>query len=763
MATTLFWDKFEETSVTLITASTPETGTGWTEIYKTASAAVVNVKPTGQSNVANVAGASTSESSVGAAYAINPAPSSADVRLEFTRYMLNWSVSNSYGCGVFARHSESGGLHTFYALLMVPNLHSSDSLRLYKVVENVATLLDSYDHTFANGDEIAFNCNDDGKTVEVNGYEVLSSTDNAITGAGNAGIWWGMFTAAMGTYHMRAEVEFGEFFVSEPSAGVALTGSASGGASTAGTLTVSGAAPAPPGPWDQDMTLRVRCDWDRDGALTEAYDDISARVIEAEWSLGMYMPYQEIADEARLEMTLANTDHRFTPEYGAGPLYGKLAPGVPVLVELIDATGAPHIMWRGWIQQLQPSWTPGGDNQPLYARVVALGAKQHLQAAKVHLDLLTNIRTDQAILAIFETVAFPPNLTGDWRLGVAGASELGQTTVLVDAAGETQFDAGNVTLSYVGDNWDEADAYGAIYDLVRAERGRFFFDRNGEAVFWSRAHLQTAIETAQALDRYQGLEYVYGDDLYNAARVRVAPRTISATATEVLYDLDEPITLRAGTSRTLRASYRQADSDALIAGMDITPPNTGDGSLATTGSLSVSVTPGATSAEIVVTNTSATEDGSLDTLIIRGRRLTSYGYQDVVKTDSNSVTIYGQRELYIDARLLDKASEAEQIAQWELLLHKAPRGLVYAVQMRNRDAATRAAQVSRTIGDRITLDVPQHDHRADYHIIGEIHRVTSGGKYHETTWRLEPAAPYNGWILGEPGYSELGETTRLGF
>jgi len=436
---------------------------------------------------------------------------------------------------------------------------------------------------------------------------------------------------------------------------------------------------------------------------------------------------------------------------------------VPVLVEMVDATGAPNIMWRGWLDQIQPSWTPGGDHGPLYARLVALGGKQYMQAAKVTLDLLTNVRTDEAIRAIFETVTFPPKLSGEWRLGIAGASELGVTTRLVDAAGKTSFDEGNVTLSYVGDNWDEADAYGAIYDLVRAERGRFFFDRDGQAVFWNRAHLQTTILPVLRLEQYQALEYVYGDDLFTAVRVRVAPRTISSTASEVLYKLDEPITLRPSAARTLRVSYRQADSDAMVAGMDITVPNAGDGSLATTGNLSVQITPGATSAEIALTNLSTIENASLDTLIIRGRRLTSYGYQDALEEDVNTVAVYGRRELYIDARLLDEVSEAEQIAKWELLLHNAPRGLVYAVQLKNRNAAYREAQIRRTMGDRITLAAPQIEHEGDYHIIGEIHRVTSGGKYHETTWRLEPAAPYAGWLFGIEGYSELGETTRLGF
>ena len=65
--TTLFWDQFQEAATTLITASTPETGTGWTEIYNTASSAVIQVKPSGKSGATHVAGPSASESGAGAA------------------------------------------------------------------------------------------------------------------------------------------------------------------------------------------------------------------------------------------------------------------------------------------------------------------------------------------------------------------------------------------------------------------------------------------------------------------------------------------------------------------------------------------------------------------------------------------------------------------------------------------------------------------------------------------------------------------------
>lgn len=217
--TLIFRDLFAEAANTPLESHTPDLGDGWLVIYDTAATVNVLVKPVGHSQAEDVVGPSGSENSVGMAFAIQPAPGVADVTLTFDRYMLNWEVSNSYSTGVFARHSESGGNHTFYGLRMVPNLHSQATLRLYKVVNNSGTLLGEYDHTFTSGDVITFECHDAVKRVLVNGVERITSTDNAIAGPGNVGIWWGTFTSAAGTFHMRGEMEYSFFEVDAPAGG----------------------------------------------------------------------------------------------------------------------------------------------------------------------------------------------------------------------------------------------------------------------------------------------------------------------------------------------------------------------------------------------------------------------------------------------------------------------------------------------------------------------------------------------------------------
>ena len=230
----IFQDLFEEAAVTPLASHTPDLGTGWTLLYNSAAITVIQVKPLGQSGVPNLCGPSTSENNVTALYGINPSPSTADVKLEADRYMLNWQVSNSYSAGLFARVTYTTDWSGYF-VQMVPNLNSGASIRLYKKVLGVTTLLASYDHDFVSGDIVTFECYDAAKRVLVNGVERINHADNTVTGIGFAGLYWGNFVISG---HMRAEMEFGYLTVTDASV-VGQTidldaGSAGGAAAAAG-------------------------------------------------------------------------------------------------------------------------------------------------------------------------------------------------------------------------------------------------------------------------------------------------------------------------------------------------------------------------------------------------------------------------------------------------------------------------------------------------------------------------------------------------
>ena len=45
-------------------------------------------------------------------------------------------------------------------------------------------------------------------------------------------------------------------------------------------------------------TWLISIDWDRNGDHTGTYDDVTSRVLQTNWFLGMRKPYQEMADNS---------------------------------------------------------------------------------------------------------------------------------------------------------------------------------------------------------------------------------------------------------------------------------------------------------------------------------------------------------------------------------------------------------------------------------------------------------------------------------
>lgn len=220
----IFHDDFIEAVETPLDDHKPDTGSSWLRYAATLSNTQITVKPVGRGEAPNVVGSTGSENGVYALYTAQPAPTQANVRVSFDRYMNNWEVSNTYLTGVGARISNNGA--TGYYIQMVPNQHSNESIRLYRRVNGVNTLLGSYDHPFSDGDVIEFECFDDGKRVYVEGALVIDVLDNVIEGAGEVGIYWG---GLITNGHIRAEVEYGFFTVEaeEGSSGNAIDAAAS--------------------------------------------------------------------------------------------------------------------------------------------------------------------------------------------------------------------------------------------------------------------------------------------------------------------------------------------------------------------------------------------------------------------------------------------------------------------------------------------------------------------------------------------------------
>ncbi len=263
------------------------------------------------------------------------------------------------------------------------------------------------------------------------------------------------------------------------------------------------------------MTTRwtIGIDWDRDGSYTDETD----LVLFAKWSLGFQQAHKVVGNDAKLTLLMRNEDKRFTPENSAGPLSGKLAPLRPVKVESHDGTSTRR-HFSGWVQSIHPAANQNGERT---ATIQVAGAMQFLKATETKIELQENQRSDQIIDALIQEVIFPPALADAWVLGDPDYSKLGESTTLADLTAYSDFEEGVLTVQTAGDNWvrqggysdqekDTFDVYRGIRDITAAERGKFFFDREGKAVFWNRHHIldKDAVD-ASFDDAMTDMQYVF--------------------------------------------------------------------------------------------------------------------------------------------------------------------------------------------------------------------------------------------------------------
>ncbi len=503
-----------------------------------------------------------------------------------------------------------------------------------------------------------------------------------------------------------------------------------------------------------DLAFKIYMDMDRDGDFTDSGDDITDDVMGAEWNIGMREAFQLTADESRLTLTMRNHQKKYSPENTSGTYTGKLLPQRPVKIDAIY-DGGTATLYTGWVDDFAPTPFERGT---LTSIVTCTGAKQFLGRTEVYLELMQMVTVDDVLRVIFDQVVFPPSLTAAWLLGVAGNSELGVSTFLYASSAAYNFEVGGVNFSYVGDGWENGvRAYDIIERLMRSERGRFYFDRGGTAVFLNRQNFQAHYANDGTVDNTMGgAVYDFGADLYNVARVTCSPRQITA-GTVTLWSLDTPVRVEAGEQKTINARYTD-DSGAQIGGYNVGTPSI----TASTGITLASFEPLARSADATFSNSSSSA-GSVTAMDITGQKITAYRQLEVEEQDAELAAIYGRRVLDLNCDLLDSEQQARYVAQFELARHKFPRGTMRSVTIQKRTAANMAMMFNRTIGDRINVKEDQTEHDEDYFIVGEKWTLSKGLKSAAVEWSLEPASATNFAILDTTGHNQLDVNAYLGF
>lgn len=432
-------------------------------------------------------------------------------------------------------------------------------------------------------------------------------------------------------------------------------------------------------------------------------------------------------------------------------------------------------LYEGKIVSLTPALGERG------ARTVTITAEcpmLQLLDAEYKPPLLENTTLDVAFDDIFDraVIAYPyAHLF--WVLDVEGCAELGYSTRLYEHA-STDFDTGNTTLDWVGDNQDRGQGVsvqGMVRDLMAAELGgRFFFDPCcGRFVFHNRHRdlLNTTVAATYTMDEFDSVSASYGEELVNSAVVTFEPREVGAAGTVLWSEEALPIRLEKLGKKEFQVRFRDADNEqAVVGGKDIMPMVPGvdysanlaeDGSgRDLTGRLTVVVNASAGGAVISISNTYR-KRAYIQTLQLRGTPLIRYPRKSVSYQDGDSIRRNEKLERAYNIPAISDEAFATAAAQWLVARNKEAQTRIGQVML-TRDVDSVAGPLARAIGDRIRITDDWSSYDRDHFIVGVRHEISGGLKnQHRITWILKPAFREDYWLLGTAGRSEISINTLI--
>lgn len=496
------------------------------------------------------------------------------------------------------------------------------------------------------------------------------------------------------------------------------------------------------------------------GNWTSVYADARQGEISASWGSKGSSPTDRIADTGTLSFTLENSKANSGAKLGYyspdnANLRANFGIGTAVRIKVTDGSSTKYKKY--YISGINPE--PGvfrGNGCAITAEdYIGKMSSQYASSLTVQ----TAKTVDEALTTLIATMPVAPD--------------------------STSYSTGLEDLPYVFHDVDgrRTTVMNVCQRLLQSDLGYIFSDMNatnGETLGYQTRQdriLDASIATlSDTMDELE-LEHVAGN-IYNMVTVISHPVNIGA-AVEVLYTLQTETEIGPGKSVSFTARYRDSgvgsQSIRLLDGSQVTPVADTDYKATTTeggggndanASLSISVTWYADAAEVVLTNigTATIYTGGTEIFQLRGKGIRLYDTAEAVVEDSAAnLEKYGNSPLRFDLPYQNQTSIAADFANYLFNRWHLPASNVKSSQyLANKSSALETAMLAGVIGAKFTHVETVTGINAEFCINGIEWKIEPGG-WCRVQWFLEKQSGAEFWFLGEAGYSEIGETTFLGF
>lgn len=319
----------------------------------------------------------------------------------------------------------------------------------------------------------------------------------------------------------------------------------------------------------------------------------------------------------------------------------------------------------------------------------------------------------------------------------------------------TDYDTGAFVMPYAFHDERDEDTYclTVAQKVFQSDLAYGFVD--GDATGGETLHYQShktrqniSASSGTLSDTMTDLSIAHDDhNIWNKVKVTTYPVNVD-TSLSILGRIPEEFPIEPGETKTITIRYIDDDTSRRISGAGLQTPVAdtdykmssiaGNGGNNLNAFLTITPSAGGNSMSVEVENT-GTAKGYVNTLQIRGYKVTTYDKVESHASDSASITAYGEKTLTYNMPYQNSSVFGQSVANELIRRHKDPASDISGVTfVANRTATLMSYALTLGIGSRITVTETVTGVNADFFINGYEYELLAGNVLN-TTWLLERA------------------------